>query len=350
MTAKLILLFGIGLFVFGGTTAFAWQDAGNGQNLNRRTFVDEFSRSIEQFNVATPTLGGQQFWTDCLFRRGWRIQQHSETGNYRLLDNRNIRQARGSFEHCRHRLNQLHVQKKLAPESGKVVILLHGLIRTSNSMSQLEEHLANQGYQVLNLRYASSRKEIQDHAEALHSVISNLPDQVSEINFVAHSMGNLVIRRYLNDQTSASSQGDPRIRRMVMIGPPNQGSRMAQLLNRSVLFHAIAGKSGAQLSNPDRWKKARESLATPRFEFGIIAGGQASSRNLSNWLLAGPDDFTVSVQEAKLPGASDFLVRPLLHSTMSSQPVVLQTTTRFLKHGYFVSESARQTIDRKSRQ
>lgn len=302
---------------------------------------------LGKFHVDAPTLGGQQYWTDYVHQGGWRIQANSEFGYYRLIDAQNIRRARGSFANCLAALKQRPGAGSVQPETGRIVILLHGLIRTSHSMDSLGEFLGKRNYQVINFRYASSRKVLKDHAKALHSVISHLGPGVTEINFVGHSMGNLVVRRYLHDRNAqgSSNQADPRIRRMVMIGPPNQGSRMARLLNRSLLFHTIAGKSGAELSA--QWERVEKELATPSFEFGIIAGGQTNDRQLNNLLLSGPDDFTVSVEETKLAGAKDFLVRPLLHSNMMRQSEVMLATHRFLEHGYFVSESARQEIPRR---
>ena len=61
-------------------------------------------------------------------------------------------------------------------------------------------------------------------------------------------------------------------------------------------------------------------------------------------MLKGPDDFTVSLNEAKLNGAHDMLIRPLFHSTMVMQPEVQQATLRFLQHGYFLSADQRQPI------
>ena len=111
---------------------------------------------------------------------------------------------------------------------------------------------------------------------------------------------------------------------------------MARLLKSSVAFKLVAGASGAQLSIG--WDKLEKNLATPEFEFGIVAGNYGSDDSTwSNVLLPGPDDFTVSKKEASLPGASDFLVKPLLHTTMMHQEDVLEATTRFLKSGHFVS-------------
>lgn len=304
-------------------------------------------KPVGYFNLKTKTFGGQQFWTDVRYVGGWRIQNNSETKHFRLIDSKNVRHAWGNRLHCDQVLDQAIVDGKVKYCRGPMVIVLHGLIRTSKSMRQLADYLQeNGGFETLNFEYASTRKKVGEHALALKSVIDGLGPEVTEIYLVGHSLGNLVVRRYLADNTDEQTgcQGDPRIKRAVMIGPPNQGSRMARLLKSSRLFQTFAGASGSQLSST--WEELAPTLATPKFEFGIIAGGQDSSGDLSNFVLNGKDDFTVSVEETKLEGARDFLVRPLFHSTMMNQPDVIQATFKFLKNGFFVSESDRVPLER----
>ena len=117
---------------------------------------------------------------------------------------------------------------------------------------------------------------------------------------------------------------------------------MAQMLGRSFVFKLIAGSAGQQLG--PKWKELESTLAIPKFEFGIIAGGQRNFRMFSNYFLSGQDDFTVSVDETKLSGATDFLVRPLLHGTMMRNTGTLEATLRFLEQGYFVSEADRRPL------
>lgn len=301
--------------------------------------------AIGYYNWKLKTMGGQQFWTDVRHVDGWRVQSNSETGHFRLLDPSNVRNAWGNRRHCNETLDQLIKDGKVTREHGKVVILLHGLIRTHSSMQLLADHLHDQGeYTTINFGYASTRSGIGNHAKALHQVVADLGPEVTEIHFVAHSLGNIVIRRYLADTTDPDSgiQGDPRIARIVMLAPPNQGSRIARLLKNSFLFHTIAGVAGAELSQG--WEKVEPTLATPTSEFGIIAGGQISEEDFSNFVLRGKDDFTVSVHETKLDGASDFLVRPWLHSTIMNQTEVLDATLKFLQDGYFISEQDRVRI------
>ena len=308
-------------------------------------------RAVGYLNWPTKTMGGAQFWTDVRYAGKWRIQQNSETQHCRLLNQNNVRKAWGNRIHCDQVLDKAIANGQTRICSGKLVIVLHGLIRTNGSMATMAKFLNEQGgYSTINFQYASTRKSVGDHAVALRSIIDNLGPEVTEIYFVGHSLGNLVVRRYLSDTTNqqTQAQGDSRIKRIVMIGPPNQGSRMAQLLKKSYLFKKIAGVSGAELSQT--WDQLAPSLAIPKAEFGIIAGGQASEKNLSNFVLKGPDDFTVSLEEAKLAGASDLLVRPLLHSTMMSKPVSLKATLSFFENGYFVSPQERNPIPAQQQQ
>lgn len=288
------------------------------------------------------TLGGKQFWTDVHHCGGWRVQENAVSGHFRLLDPQNYRLASGNSEDCRSELNRLIESGDVQPTAGRVVIVLHGLIRATDSMRQLGKYLAeNSELNAVDFEYASTRRPVADHAKALATLIDSLGDQVTEINFVAHSLGNIVIRHYLADLKN-EGRTEPRFKRMVMIGPPNQGSRIAHVLRRTFVFHLIAGSSGAELGH--RWEELEPKLATPDFEFGIIAGGQTDRQRLSNFILAGKDDFTVSVEETKLAGATDFLVKPLLHPTMMRKTVTLEATLSFLENGYFESPESRTPL------
>jgi len=296
------------------------------------------------YNVKAKTLGGTQYWTDLRVVGRWRVQHNSYFGHFRLLDPENTRHVWGKKSACMELLDEKIKSGRAKPYSGKVVILLHGLMRSYNSMQPMAEHLEKQGFQSVLFRYASSRKNVASHANYLNHVIQGLGDDVTEINFVGHSLGNIVVRQYVGDcKRNEKQKVDPRIKRMVMLGPPNQGSRMARLLRGSIAFKLVAGASGLQLSQG--WKELESKLGTPPFEFGIIAGGQSGQGwTFNNYLLPGKDDFTVSVEETKLVGARDFHVDALVHSNMMKQQSVLEKTSRFLNSGHFISDSKRNPI------
>jgi pimeloyl-ACP methyl ester carboxylesterase len=295
------------------------------------------------FNVPLPTWGGKQLWADELHFHGWRIQRNVLTGHCRLLNANDQRHAWGTFEQCRTRLDQIKAENNLPPMQGKAVILLHGLFRTRDSFRGMADYLEKEGgYQTLRVSYASSRANVDAHAEGLAKVLQNL-EGIEEINFVAHSLGNLVIRRYLAMHTDPATgeRPDPRIQRMVMLAPPNHGAQLANLAARTGLFNVAAGASGEQLVQS--WEELERGLATPAFEFGIIAGGSGQEKG-RNPLLTGDDDLVVTVEETKLPGAHDFLVLPPVHTWMMDDRRVQECTLRFLQQGWFVSEEERKPL------
>lgn len=299
----------------------------------------------EHYNLVTPTLGGLQLWTDELYFHGWHIQRHCYSGHCRLLDEDNQRHAWGTFDECHKALQRIRRERNLPPMRGKVVIAVHGLIRTAGSLRKVCDYLHERGgYTAIAMNYCSTRAEVAQHARALRSIIDHL-DGVEQIDLVSHSLGSLVIRHYLSDTTDPATnrQGDPRIGRIVMYAPPNQGAELAEKLGRNQVFKMVFGVAGTQLARD--WPELEKHLALPQFEFGILAGGRGDEKGW-NPLLAGDDDGVVSVATTRLPGASDSLVLPVSHTFIMGNAQVLECTLRFLEHGYFISPDRRQPIER----
>lgn len=209
------------------------------------------------------------------------------------------------------------------------------------------------GYRVFNVGYPSTQDDVAQHARSLRHVIDGL-DGIKEINFIGHSMGNIVVRHYLGDLArqqpwkqspggvAADRRAVARFHRFVMLGPPNQGALLATDFADNRLFQELFGESGLQLGRD--WPDLEKRLATPDFEFGIIAGGKGGPKGY-NPLLPGDNDGTITVDTAKLPGARDFAVLPVLHSFIMDNEQVRQYVLRFLKHGYFISPRQRQPIE-----
>jgi hypothetical protein len=294
-------------------------------------------------NVAVPTLGGVQFWSDVHIFHDWRIQRNSLTGHCRLLDGHDIRQAWGTEAECRTHLDALCRERSLSPVRGRAVIVLHGLFSSRKAMAGMADYLHDEGgFTVVAFGYPSTRADIHSHAEDLGRVIDGL-EEVEEINFVAHSLGNLVIRRYLSIQAEAAAgrQPDPRIKRIVMLTPPNHGTAVAETFGDNRVFAAICGPAAVQIA---KIRDSAPTLATPAGEFGIIAGGLGHAWGYCPFL-EGDDDGIVPVASTRLAGAADFAVLPVPHCDVMDDPIVREYTLRFLDHGHFRSADQRQPIE-----
>lgn len=295
---------------------------------------------LPKLDVPLPTLGGKQFWTDQLFFHGWRIQHNGLIGQHRLLDPNDLQHAWGDYDACRAKLDEVRRARNLPPMKGKAVVLLHGLFRSRASMGKLARHLEEKGgFAVFNMSYASTQDDVAAHAAALDRVLRGL-DGIEEVHFVAHSMGNIVVRHYLHGHARADGRpADARIKRFVMLAPPNHGSLLAYAAGENVVFQALTGEAGQELGRA--WAQLEEKLAVPRVEFGVIAGGRGDDKGF-NPLLPGDDDGTVTVAGTRLAGARDFAVVPVMHSFIMADGQVLDYTLRFLREGRFTDEGGRR--------
>ncbi len=284
-------------------------------------------------NIEGPTLGGMQFWADVWLLHQYRIQRNVLTGHFRLLDPDDRRLAAGSLAHCRAELDRVARERGLAPMRGDLVLVLHGLFRTRGSMARLCEYLRQHtSMEVIALGYPSTRETVAQDAEALAQAMESLRG-VQRVHFVAHSLGNLVIRHYLGDLAAAPPEvAPPPVGRFVMLAPPNHQPVLATKLAPLDFTRQIGGPALRELSTG--WSELEPHLATPPGEFGIIAGGPGGVP-LRNPLVPGESDLVITIESTRLVGARDFRVVPTEHTFLMNEAQVQELTAQFLLHVYF---------------
>ncbi|KAA3612404.1 MAG: hypothetical protein DWQ01_04450 [Planctomycetota bacterium] len=277
-------------------------------------------------NLPMKTLGGKQFWQDVFVFQGWRIQKHHYLGHCRLLDPKDVRRAWGRMAACEAAFARIREEKKLRRRSDHLVVLLHGLGRSKDSMKAMREMLVREGYEVAAINYPSTRRSIGEHAAQIEEVLWRSPD-IHQVSFVTHSLGGIVVRTLLarNGPWKQRMQA----RRVVMLAPPNRGSFAAERLKDFIPFRLVMGESGARLD-----PSSLVDLPEPNIAFGIIAGGTGDPKGY-NPLLPGDDDGVVCVANTRLAGAADFLLVHASHTFIMNRPEVLRATANFLQHGNF---------------
>lgn len=206
--------------------------------------------------------------------------------------------------------------------TAETVILLHGLARSHRCMRKLEKALQQAGFHTLNLNYPSTRHNVEALAAMVMPAALNRCRGARRIHFVTHSMGGILLRCYLQQQAIS------RLGRVVMLAPPNQGSRVAARLQRCSLFRACFGRAAVQLGS------LPQQLGKADYELGVIAGNRSINPLFHYWL-RGANDGTVLVDDTRLLGMKDHLTLPVSHPFIMTDTAVITQVLYFLREGQF---------------
>jgi triacylglycerol lipase len=210
-------------------------------------------------------------------------------------------------------------------------VLLHGLARSDRSMAPIEAALRFRGHLVVNAGYASTSATVGALAETtLTPAIARCGGQ--NVNVITHSMGGILVRQWVK------VHGAGALGRVVMLGPPNQGSEIVDRFSGLALFQAINGPAGGELGT----RGLPPTLGPVTFELGVIAGNRSLNPAFSR-LIPGADDGKVSVASTRVAGMAAHLTLPVTHTLMMFDARVMAQTLRFLDTGAF--EPALSTRD-----
>jgi len=210
--------------------------------------------------------------------------------------------------------------------ANECVVLLHGLWRTENSMNKMEKAMDEAGYRVRNIEYDSTSKTVPELAAETVPRAVQACGESDRIHFVTHSMGGILMRQYLEHQDI------DRLGRVVMLGPPNQGSEVVDTYQKFPGFRWFAGPAGLQLGTGEA--SIPRSLGPVRFDLGIIAGTQSINPILSG-ILPEKDDGKVTVASTRVDGMNDHVEMPVTHVFMMRDEAVFQQVIHYLQHGAF---------------
>lgn len=213
-----------------------------------------------------------------------------------------------------------------------IVVLLHGIGHTMWNMALMERRLRREGYKTLNLSYPSRKL----HIEALSLWLGERLElqgvwaQGKTVHFVTHSMGGLVTQHYLEANKSGIPQG--RLGRVVMLGPPNGGSEVADFLHKMRLYKWVFGPAGQELTTGVR----AGIRITPWYELGVIAGTRSWMYPLAAVTMKKrANDGCVTVESTKIDGMKEHITLPVLHGFMGWNRAAQRQTANFLKTGRF---------------
>lgn len=222
----------------------------------------------------------------------------------------------------------IHSSPSVPATNGEHVVLLHGLCRTTHSMAKMEHALSEAGYTVHNLSYPTRKKSVARLSEEHLAPHLARPDlkKATKIHFVTHSLGGIVLRQHLAKHTPRN------LGRIVLLGPPNQGSHVVDKIGHWKIFQAINGPAGAQLGC--QATSLPNQLGPLGHEHAVIAGSR-SINWINSCMIPGPDDGKVAVANTRLSDTKDYLVLPASHPFLMKNRRVIRNVVHYLSGGSF---------------
>lgn len=203
------------------------------------------------------------------------------------------------------------------------VVYVHGLWMPGQESLVLRHRLAQEfDLTVHAFHYSAVSTTMAAITESLAGFVRAL--DAPALHFVGHSLGGLVIYRFLERFT-----GQPP-GRVVFLGVPCVASRAAERAGRFAPVAQLMGPSVAdELLEPRerRWSFARQ--------LGIVAGTQPLGLGQLFAHFDEENDGTIAVSETRMPGAADHITLPVSHLGMLVSARVAHETGLFLTQGRF---------------
>jgi len=214
----------------------------------------------------------------------------------------------------------------------ETVVILHGIGKSCRSMVSVERVLTQNGYSVLNITYPSRRYDLDVLVGFLRQtyLTSEFWEKAGTVHFVAHSMGGLLVRRYLHhDRVNIPPE---KMGRVVMLGTPNGGSEVADRLHKFLLYRLYYGPAGQDLTVASCAK-----MDIPvGYQIGVIAGTKNWPYVVSRLMIAGQNDGRVAVERTKVKGMTAHATVYAAHAVLMDAPKVHAHILSFLRTGRFI--------------
>lgn len=182
------------------------------------------------------------------------------------------------------------------------VFLIHGLGRTTASMTWLARRLRRAGHRPHSFGYLALAEDLDSIADRFAERVAwvlaedrvragSNGDRAPRYAVIGHSLGGIITRLASPDLPEGFD-------RFVMLTPPNRPPAVAHALRGNVLFGLFTGDSGRKLRDPGFFA----TLPRPTAQTLVIAGDRGPSHS---WLpfRGEPNDGVVRLAETPLAGA-----------------------------------------------
>jgi pimeloyl-ACP methyl ester carboxylesterase len=215
------------------------------------------------------------------------------------------------------------------------IVLVHGWHGDEDSWAGIAPWLKSNGYEVNIFNYDSS-SAAENVATKLSIYIRAILDpnndginEYSKVDIIAHSFGGLVSRYYIEQEG-----GDKYVRNLIMLGTPNHGSPLADLITGiSDRQPSVELKILVTLYSSDSDRNSLSTLQLRTIPYNLFLAnlnshfhtGQTDYFTIAGFehfwpssaFIQGEDDGIVPLESVKLPGVPNYCVK-LTHTTLAN--------------------------------
>ncbi len=205
-----------------------------------------------------------------------------------------------------------------------LVVLVHGLWVNGLEMQLLGHRLSRCGFMPRRFPYADLRHSPAENAYRLQQWLVQLPGE--KVHFVGHSLGGILLLHLF------ALFPKQRPGRVVFLGTPAAGSRVARRMQHSSLLRPLLGKAvqAGLVGGAPPW--------SGEHDLGIVAGtvGLGAGRLLGG--LERPHDGTVTLAESEVQGARERITVAATHTGLLFSSTTARQVCTFLQSGRFLRD------------
>jgi len=185
------------------------------------------------------------------------------------------------------------------------VLLVHGLGRTPLSLQGLARTLRRAGHRTTLFGYYAFAEHYDRIVARLASKLRAMARTPQPVALIGHSLGGLLLRHALPEAP------DLRVRRLIMLGTPNQPPRLAVRANRWLPFRVFTRSCGSLLATPGAFAR----IPPPAVPYTLVAG-TAGRRRVPGPFGREPNDGVIAVSETLVDMDDQPHLLPVRHTFM----------------------------------
>lgn len=210
----------------------------------------------------------------------------------------------------------------------EIIILVHGYNKSESDMKFLKENFEQMGYRSITetvpLLFNSVETCVNIFKEKVEKILIEEANY-KKIHFIGHSMGGIIIRKFLENNKIEN------LGRCILIATPNRGMKLADFAEKKV---RLFGRIFKPIHDTVSYRmKINKPMNIPEPEIGVIAGNK--NNLILGLLLSKNSDGRVEVEETKFEGMKEFMVLNYGHKEIHHKSETVKLADNFLQNGTF---------------